>query len=95
MEGESGEAPALEKWIIRITLGFFWQASANLLGTSMLMYSKSERVFKLRLGPNRFTTTLEFYIVQSIMFESSKSIFFNSTDCPVTAHSFSSFNSSL
>lgn len=62
-----GCAPAAEKWIIRITPGFFAHASAMRRGASMLIYSKSERFLRFLRGPNKLTTTLEFCIVQAIM----------------------------
>ena len=72
IEGESGSAPAAEKWISLTTLGFLAQALAIFLEISILTYSASPNFLTYFLGPQRLITTLEFSIALSNISSLSK-----------------------
>lgn len=94
IEGESGLAPAALNYINLTTSGFFAQAFAILLESSMLIYSASPNFLIPFLGPIKFITTFELEIALSIIASSSKSNYFIKYDYPETAHNFNSFTQS-
>jgi len=93
-DGESGEAPAAEKWINLSTPGFFAAACANLLGISMFIYSNSFLCLTFFLGPIKFITVFEFFITRLIIFKSSKFICLTNPTYPVPPQSLNSLTSS-